>query len=87
MVVMAGLEPATQDQRANRSATLLYEPWVAGSRFACPAMTTLENRGGAVRIDSIRCGAGSNYLFSERGGLHRFGFRDAATGLRRLRLR
>jgi hypothetical protein len=38
-VVMAGLEPATQNRRMNGSAAALYDPWVAGSRFACPAMT------------------------------------------------
>jgi hypothetical protein len=38
---MAGLEPATKGQRTIGSAALLYEPLVAGSRFACPAMTIL----------------------------------------------
>ena len=36
---MAGLEPATQGPRADGSTALAYDPWVAGSRFACPAMT------------------------------------------------
>jgi hypothetical protein len=36
---MAGLEPASQGQCAIVSAARLYEHWVAGSRFACPAMT------------------------------------------------
>jgi hypothetical protein len=33
IIVMAGLDPATQDN------ALKPRHWVAGSRFACPAMT------------------------------------------------
>jgi hypothetical protein len=43
-IVMAGLEPATQGKRAEAFTARLFDPWVAGSRFACPAMTT-EARG------------------------------------------
>jgi len=39
---MAGLDPATQGhdlKPIQNSPAPLYDPWVAGSRFACPAMT------------------------------------------------
>jgi hypothetical protein len=42
--VMAGLDPATQGQGPHadpNSNASLCEPWVAGSRFACPAMTDI----------------------------------------------
>ena len=48
LIVMAGLEPATQGQRASVSTAPLHDPSVAGSRFACPAMTEIFALGGCV---------------------------------------